>query len=118
MAQLKLAAGLAVLKPVEDVGVADVAVDLELIADAADLIAGRIHGAGVENGFQDPNLFGFRIPARFWLRRLLLCSRGVGVRLLTAVGEMGGMVDVMVKVIVSCGGTGGVGLEQARPMPV
>src|SRR4051812_11327462 len=65
-AELVLGAGLAVLEPVEDVGVGDVAVLLQPEPDAADLVARRVDHAGVEDRLQDPNLLWPRVPS--WLR--------------------------------------------------
>jgi hypothetical protein len=49
-AQLVLGAGLAVLEPIEEVGITDLVVLLQAHADAGDLLARRIDHAGVEDG--------------------------------------------------------------------
>lgn len=64
---LVLASGFPVLEPVEDVGVAYLAELLELGSDFPYLVSRRVHHSGVEYGFQDPDLFRFRVPPRFWL---------------------------------------------------
>jgi hypothetical protein len=67
-AALVLGARLAVLEPVEDVGVADRAVLLQAQADARDLVARRVHHARVEDGLQDPDLLRPRVPPRLRIR--------------------------------------------------
>lgn len=45
VALLVLASGLAVLEPVEDVGIADLTVLLKLYSDLSNLVAWRVHHA-------------------------------------------------------------------------
>jgi hypothetical protein len=73
-ARLVLGSGLAVLEPVEDVGVADGAVLLQAEADARDLVARRVHHAGVEDGLQDSDLLRPRVPPRLGIRGPLLAA--------------------------------------------
>jgi hypothetical protein len=67
-------ARLAVLEPVEDVGVADGAVLLQAQADARDLVARRVHHARVEDGLQDPDLLRPRVPPRLRIRGPVLAA--------------------------------------------
>ena len=71
---LVFGARLAILEPVEDVGVAHLTVLLELGSDLSDLIAGRVDHARVEDGLQDPDLLRLRVPPGFWLRRSFFTS--------------------------------------------
>jgi hypothetical protein len=73
-AQLVLGAGLAVLEPVEDVGVADLAVLLQAHADAGDLVVWRIDHAGVEDGLQNPDLLRPGVPLGLWIRGPLFAT--------------------------------------------
>jgi hypothetical protein len=68
-AELVLGAGLAVLEPVEDVGVGDVAVLLQPEPDAPDLVARRVDHAGVEDPLEDPDLLRSRVPPRLRFSR-------------------------------------------------
>jgi hypothetical protein len=68
-AELVLGAGLAVLEPVEDVGVGDVAVLLQPEPDAPDLVARRVDNTGVEDPLEDPDLLRPRVPPRLCFPR-------------------------------------------------
>lgn len=69
MAELVLASWFPVLEPVEDVGVTDLTVLLQLSSDLPYLVSWRVHHAGVENCFKYANLLRLRIPPWLWLRR-------------------------------------------------
>jgi hypothetical protein len=73
-AQLVLGAGLAVLEPIEEVGITDLVVLLQAHADAGDLLARRIDHAGVEDGLQNPDLLRPGVPPGLWIRGPLLAT--------------------------------------------
>lgn len=52
-----------VLKPVEDVGIANCAKLLKKLSDSDCFLSGRVNHATVEDGFKYEDLFGFRCPS-------------------------------------------------------
>lgn len=71
---LVLAPGLAVLEPVEDVGIAHLTVFLQLGSDLPYLVAGRVHHTRIEDGFEDPDLLRLRVPSGLRLRAALFAT--------------------------------------------
>lgn len=74
VAVLVLASGLAVLEPVEDIGITDLTILLQLGSDLSNLIAWRVHHARVKDGLQDANLLRLRIPPWLGLRTTLFTT--------------------------------------------
>lgn len=75
VSELVFASGFPVLEPVKDVGVANLAVLLQLGSDLPYLVPRRVHHPRVEDRFQDPNLLRFRIPSRLRLGAPLFAPR-------------------------------------------
>lgn len=74
VAVLVLASGLAVLEPVEDIGIADLAILLQLGSDLSNLISWWVHHARVEDLLQYANLLRLRVPPWLWLRAALFTT--------------------------------------------
>lgn len=79
VSELVFASGFPVLEPVKDVGITHLSVLLQLSSDLPYLVSGRVHHPRVEDGFQDSNLFGFRVPSRLRLRAPLFTPRNGSV---------------------------------------
>lgn len=107
---------LAVLEPVEHVGIAHLAVLLQLGSDPPDLIPWRVHHPRVEYSLQDPYLLRLRVPPWLWLRTPLLTPRRKrrgGIRRASTI-----RVDVMGVLLPLLVVARRLGLEEAWPVPV
>ena len=67
MAKLVLAPGLAVLEPIEDIGITHLPILLQLCPYLPYLIPRRIHHSRVEYSLQYSDLLRFRVPPWLWL---------------------------------------------------
>lgn len=67
MSLLMLASGLAVLEPVEDIGITHLTVFLQLGSDLPYLVSGRVHHTRIEDGLKDPDLLWLGVPTRLRL---------------------------------------------------